>query len=295
MSTPAQYIDPDVFQAERRDIFAHSWQIAGDLEALKQPGDYVCANLAGFAAFVIRDHQNGLQAFRNVCRHQQMPILDNGVGHCDSQLRCRYHGWTYDFTGKCTTAPPQVRPSDFDTAEYRLDSIQFAQWQGLVAVNFADDPKPITSAFADIDVGTAPTSLIGRDIVRVFANWKAIVDEIVAGEYRPLPQAKSKRHGKTGLSRHADNHMWMWHTPTLSLYATLDTMIVLQVVPRTFLKSEIHWYLFGDRGAVQSESGARAVEQIAKAAETRQEHIKAQNEVPPLADEAAAAYLRMLC
>ena len=295
MSGPAQYTDPDVFQAERRDVFAHTWQIAGDLEALKQPGDYVCANLAGFAAFVIRDDQGGLQAFRNVCRHQQLPVFDNGVGHCNGQVRCRYHGWTYDFSGKCILAPPQVRPDDMDTVEYRLDGIRFAEWRGLVAVNFDGDPEPIISAFADIDVERAPSSFLWRDVVRVFANWKTIVDEIAAGDYRPLAGAGSTRHGETGLRRQAGDELWLWHAPTLSLHATPDSLLVLQVVPRTFLKSEIHWYLFGHEGAAYTEIGATAAGQIGKAAEVRQEQIKARSELPPLADEEAADCLRMFC
>ena len=294
MSDPTQYTDPDVFQAERRDVFSRAWQVVGDLEALKQPGDYVCANLAGFPVFVIRDHQGSLQAFRNVCRHQQLPVLDNGVGHCDGNPRCRSHGWTYDLTGECILAPPQVRPDDFDTAEYRLDSIQFAEWRGLVAVNFDGDPQPLASAFANIDVADAPAYFLGRNVVRVFANWKAIVDEIVAGEHRPLPQAEPAHHGNTGLSRHTGDERWLWHAPTLSLHATPDTLLVLQVVPRTFLKSEIHWYLFGHNGASQSEIGATAAERTGKAAEARHERIKEQKELPPLADEAAANLLGML-
>ncbi len=294
MNNAARYTDPDVFQAERDNIFADKWQIVGDLAALREPGDYVCANLAGFAAFVMRDEKGGLRALRNVCRHQQLPVLDNGIGHCDGKVRCRYHGWTYDLTGKCILAPPQVRPDDFETGEYRLDRVHFAKWRGLVAVNFADDAAPIASAFADIDVEDTSTSFLHRDVVRVFANWKAIVDEIVAGKYRPLPDAEAIRRVDTGVARRKGSEQWRWHAPTLSLHTSGRALLVLQVVPRTFLKSEIHWYLFGEQGTVLTEIGARAAEQFAKAAEARQEHIKTQDELPPLADPAAAAFVHEL-
>ena len=286
MNALARYTDPEFFQVERREIFAHNWQIVGDLQAVAAPGDYVCANLAGFPVFAIRGERGQLQAFRNVCRHQQLPVLDNGVGHCEGRVRCRYHGWTYDLGGRCVLAPPQVRPDDFDTTTYQLDGVQLAEWSGLVAVNFAADPEPLSVALADFDVGNVPDGPVARGVVRVFANWKTIVDELVGGAHRVLPSVNTRMCGDKALTRKQDAEVWLFRGPTLHLHLTGKTVSAFQVVPRTFLKSEIHWYALGD-----ADADASAAEQIGKAAELRQERIKAQKAGVPLEEDGVSALL----
>ena len=301
MSEVAPYVDPDVFQQERREIFATAWQVVSDVAALHRPGDYVCANLAGFAALVICDDKGTLQAFQNVCRHQRLPILDNGVGHCDVNVRCRYHGWTYDFAGTRIHAPDAVRPDDFGTTDYRLDTVALTKWRGLAVVNFDADPPPHAIAFAAIDAQlegyASKPRFLARDVVPVFANWKAIVDEIVAGDERPLPSGQSEQQSGT-LVRKADGELWVWRAPTLGLHATPQTLLVLQVVPRTFLKSEIHWWLLGLEAtpeAAAEEASRRATagaEGVKRLAEQRQATIKTAETLPALSDQVAAATLR---
>ena len=48
-STPpaAWYTDPRIAELERRTVFARTWQFAGRLDQLRQPGDYVTCEIAG--------------------------------------------------------------------------------------------------------------------------------------------------------------------------------------------------------------------------------------------------------
>ncbi len=280
------YVDPEVFQAERREVFAHNWQIVGDLAALAEPGDFVCANLAGFPVFAVRDGQGELQAFRNVCRHQQLPVLENGAGHCDGQIRCRYHGWTYDLSGKCVLAPPQVRPDDFETTLYALDRVCLAERGALAFVSFAPEPEPIDAAFAGIDFGAGGLAGSARGVVPVFANWKSIVDEITGGSHRMLPAGSTAFFGERSLVREEAGERWLFCAPSLCLRWVGEALTVFQVVPRTFLKSEIHWYVLGGPNAAVPD-----VEPLRQAAEARQANIKADQTVPALPDAVAAELL----
>ena len=77
--TPAHwYTQGEPFQHERKTLFACAWQLLGRDASLREPGDYICANLAGWPVFALVNGKNELHAFRNVCSHQQMA----GAGRC---------------------------------------------------------------------------------------------------------------------------------------------------------------------------------------------------------------------
>src|SRR5258708_9882198 len=93
----AWYTGPDAFSHERRTLFAHEWQMIGRADQLAAPGAYVCANLAGWSVFVMRDAAGGLRALRHARRHHSPPAVENGAG-TSQLLRCRSHCRAYEFT-----------------------------------------------------------------------------------------------------------------------------------------------------------------------------------------------------
>ncbi len=55
-------------------------------------------------AYVIYRGIDGLVAFVDRCAHRLAPL---SIGHCegDSSIRCAYHGWLFDRSGKCIDIP----------------------------------------------------------------------------------------------------------------------------------------------------------------------------------------------
>src|SRR5262249_51169885 len=98
------YRDADLYEAERRSVFALSWLAVGRCEQVSQPGSFLTAEVAGEPLLVVRDLEGRLRAFANVCRHRAAPLLTQECGSV-SRLRCRYHGWTYDLAGQLRGAP----------------------------------------------------------------------------------------------------------------------------------------------------------------------------------------------
>jgi renierapurpurin 18,18'-hydroxylase len=60
-------------------------------------------SFAGEPIALIRPRQGEVYALENRCAHRQVP-LDIGVVEADG-IRCSYHGWTYDPSGKCISVP----------------------------------------------------------------------------------------------------------------------------------------------------------------------------------------------
>ena len=63
---PRFYRDPAVLEAEHERILERSWQLAGHVSQLAEPGDYITTHAGTQPVLVLRDKQGGLRAFRNV-------------------------------------------------------------------------------------------------------------------------------------------------------------------------------------------------------------------------------------
>src|SRR5581483_3864786 len=92
------YFDAELYAAECRAVFGNTWQMAGRLDQLIRPGDFVTQTIAGEPIVLLRDGET-LRGFYNVCRHRGTVVLPEPAGNT-SKLRCRYHGWTYDLSGR---------------------------------------------------------------------------------------------------------------------------------------------------------------------------------------------------
>ena len=92
------YINKEFYDLELRTVFSRSWQLAGRLDQLSQPGQYVTTDVAGEPIEIVRGNDGVLRAFFNVCRHHAAAVMTEPEGKA-AQLRCPYHGWTYSLEG----------------------------------------------------------------------------------------------------------------------------------------------------------------------------------------------------
>ena len=75
-SLPAPlYTDPAVFDADMDLIFARHWIFVGSEPELAEAGDYLTVDLGRHAVVVLRDDDNEIRAFHNVCRHRGARLL----------------------------------------------------------------------------------------------------------------------------------------------------------------------------------------------------------------------------
>lgn len=183
------YTDTELAQRERGAIFARSWQLVAHRAQLVNPGDHVVAEVAGTPLLLLRDDTGTLRALHNVCRHRGGPLAIAN-GHGLKQLRCRYHGWTYDLAGCLKSGPELDAIAGLDRANTCLPTARTAEWQGLIFV--ALDPS--TADFAELVEGI-DARLAGRGMggyvhqrhisYTANCNWKAYVDNYAEGYHVP--------------------------------------------------------------------------------------------------------------
>ena len=177
----AAYIDGDVFRREQDRIFARSWQFACHVEKLRHSGDFIVCEVAGESLIVIRENDDSINAFYNVCPHRAARLLD-GEG-CKQRFSCPYHAWTYNTRGELVAAPNAGDVPGFDVGHYGLVSCLVEVVNGLVFVNLADDAGPLQAqvpGLIDDLKFYAPDlpalTFVHRTEAHMQANWKVAIE-----------------------------------------------------------------------------------------------------------------------
>jgi choline monooxygenase len=173
------YLDAGVAGLENRTVFARHWQIAGRLEQVQHPGQYLTCEVAGEPLMVVRGSDHTLRGFFNVCRHHAAAVMADACGEA-AHLRCPYHGWTYSLDGQLKSAPDLGGIRNFDRESMGLIRVDTSTWDRWVMVRLDGDgpaPAPI------LDLNTAPYQWFERRRYMLDCNWKVFVDNYLDGGY----------------------------------------------------------------------------------------------------------------
>ena len=284
------YTDPAMLEAERRDVFARTWQAVGHAEWVAEPGQFFGCDIAGEPVLVTRAADGAVRAFSNVCRHRGAELCSGpGSGNV---IRCPYHGWTYSLDGALHGAPEFEGVADWDRAQVRLPRFRAEVWGPYVFV--CQDPQ--APGLADV-LGAIPAEVakIGCPVDRLrFAcrrdytiecNWKVYVDNYLEGYhvpaahpslFRELDYAQYRvdtfryyssqiapiraRDAAPGTPRRydytdsANQALYYWIFPNYMLNVYPDNLSANIIVPlgpeRTLTIFE--WFAYGDAGVQQA-------------------------------------------
>lgn len=141
------YYSPEIYSLERRAIFSRQWILISHKARHRDIGDYVQYEMAGFNFVVVKNKDQKIVAFHNICRHRAFSIVQAASGKARI-FSCKYHGWSYDLNGKLTKAP---RFSDgsvegFDVGVIRLFPVHVhVDRNGFVYVNLDARQTPEVS------------------------------------------------------------------------------------------------------------------------------------------------------
>lgn len=82
------YISQEWFDKEQKIIFGNSWQFAGLVEDVQDPGDYVAVQCGHQNIVIVKGRDQRLRAFHNLCRHRGTQLL-RAVGKKQKAYRDR--------------------------------------------------------------------------------------------------------------------------------------------------------------------------------------------------------------
>jgi choline monooxygenase len=153
----AWYGDDAVHRLEQERIFARTWQYAGRIGQVAEPGAFLATRAGDVPVVVVCGRDGALRAFVNVCRHRGY-LLCEGEGRRET-LQCPYHAWTYDLDGSLRSAPRSDREPGFDRSEHGLRPVAVDKWGPFVFVNPDVDAAPLAET-----LGELPSLLAGAGL-----------------------------------------------------------------------------------------------------------------------------------
>jgi Rieske 2Fe-2S family protein len=174
------YTDPTFLARELDGLFGRMWFYAGRSEDAATPGQYFLRALNGYDIVVSRNSTGDVRAFHNVCRHRGTRICVDAAGHFPGSIQCPYHAWTYDLDGRLIGAPHMDEVPHFRRADYPLQPVHAAEWDGHVFLNLGANPGPLAEQLGPL-VGKFRSWRMQdlrrghRIVYDVKANWKLII------------------------------------------------------------------------------------------------------------------------
>jgi phenylpropionate dioxygenase-like ring-hydroxylating dioxygenase large terminal subunit len=209
----SRYTSAEFTALETERLWPHVWQLACSVDHVRDPGDWYEYTCGPLSVMLVRGDDGVLRAFQNVCLHRGNELC-NGSGTGRTKIRCVYHRWCWDLTGRLREVPSRKGFGVIRNDEYALREVQVDTWGALVFVNLDADAEPLAEFLEPVPTRTAwlrPDEYACRAIVTVPlpCNWKAGIDAFsetyhVQGIHRQMipstddvngPQEAWERHG----------------------------------------------------------------------------------------------------
>jgi glycine betaine monooxygenase A len=179
-SLPAPfYASQECFDLDMDAIFANHWLFVASEPEIPEPGDYVTVNVGRYSVIVLRDDDEQVRAFHNVCRHRGSRLLVDQSGSVGN-IVCGYHKWTYGTDGSLRHAESQ--PPGLDKGCFGLKHVPVRNMEGLIFICLADEPP---ADFAEVADAIGPylrvhdprrTKVAARADLIEEGNWKLVME-----------------------------------------------------------------------------------------------------------------------
>jgi choline monooxygenase len=182
------YHSEQTFEEEKARIFSTTWQLAGHVHQVPNPGDYFTFDLIGEPLLVARGEDGILRAFYNVCRHR----AGNPASGCGNRklFRCGYHGWTYRLDGALLVTPEFDGVENFNPREFGLAPVRLEEWFSLIFVNLDPEAPSLLDSLGEVRAQAEKfdfpsMKFFERRTYDMKCNWKAYVDNYLEGYHLP--------------------------------------------------------------------------------------------------------------
>ena len=220
------YTDTDYISIERKKIFENKWVVIGVGSSVPNIGDAKPFDLLGIPLIILRDKNNKIKVFHNVCSHRGFKILQ-GKCKIKNVIRCPYHSWSYDMSGKLIATPHiggmnKHQSKHFKKSNSNLKEIRSFVWLDLIMININNNEIPF------------------EDYIKPLSNrWN---------KFWPLDDRKLIQHSndygyfkltakcnwKFAIENYCESYHLPWVHPSLNSYSKIEDHYHIQGLPNRF-------------------------------------------------------------
>ena len=215
------FVSPEYARAEADRLWSKVWQVAGRVEEIPKPGDYITYEIGEDSILIVRTAPTAIKAYHNVCPHRGRRLIDTPPGEnraCGNKKAfvCGFHGWTYNLDGKNTyVLDKEDWKGVLDEKRTSLCEVKVDTWGGWLFINMDTGAVGLreylepAAGFLD-PFEFAKMRFKWRQWVIFDCNWKTALEAFmepyhVAGTHPQLLKygqyyAYSAAHGLHGVS-----------------------------------------------------------------------------------------------
>ena len=205
----AHYIDADVFNVEKNAVLFANWSglaVAADVPDI---GDAKPITFLGIPLLLVRDRQDTVRVFQNICRHRGM-ILVSEPKKIEGAIRCPYHSWCYSTEGKLISTPHVGGPGHntheaIDKSLLGLIEVRSHIWFDTVFVNIDGAAPPFEEVHADL-----------------IARWSDFDQPMYHGGADSCFALDVKTNWKLAVENYCESYHLPWIHPGLNSYSRLE-------------------------------------------------------------------------
>ena len=281
------YTSKEWFDLEMKTLFSTTWQFAGLVEDVANPGDYIAVQAGLNNIFIVKGRDHRLRAFHNMCRHRGTQLL-RAVGKNQKAITCPYHDWTYDLEGKLISVPkkeeefPDLCSKKLHECDLNLHEASVDIFKGMLFVHPEKNAQNILEFFGEVTPYLGPH--IPEELVEyqekegeafytkeIYANWKIIVENYI--DHYHLAHL---HEGTLNMYDHAKAefgwkgpHYWFYEPLVTEYLADVDNASpqpLISSVPREKIGAYVPW-LFPNIGITEGEAAWNTFHAIPLAAD----------------------------
>ena len=143
-----RYVGRDFFELEKKYMWPKIWQMACREEDIPHIGDTYVYEIIDQSILIVHTAENKIKAYRNSCLHRGRRLRDTG-GHAEN-LRCGFHGWTWDLDGQIKSIPCRWDFAHISDAQLKLPEVQVDVWAGFIFINFDNEAQSLETYLGDV-------------------------------------------------------------------------------------------------------------------------------------------------
>ena len=211
---------------ERNKLFEDKWAVVGVASSIPNAGDAKPYDLLGIPLILLRDKNNQIKVYHNVCSHRGYKILQKACS-IKNVLRCPYHSWSYDLDGRLIATPHiggmnKHQTKDFDKSTSGLKEVRSFLWLDLIFVNISNNEisfekyiKPLSDRWSKF--------------------WSSEDQKLInhSKDYGYF-QLKAKCNWKFAIENYCESYHLPWVHPGLNSYSKIEDHYHIQGLPNRF-------------------------------------------------------------
>ena len=183
------YTDNEFWEKECNTVLSNGWLFVAFAHEFPKTGDVLPIFIAGKPILLVKNQNNKITAFHNVCSHRCLKLV-NEKKNVGKLIRCPYHTWSYDLQGKLIAAPHigginKHKPKGFKFLEHGLKPIRIHIWHDWIFINlngkakkFEKYAKPLIKKFEDVDFSKLKYTAT-LDFGKINTNWKFLIENFI--------------------------------------------------------------------------------------------------------------------